>query len=85
MRVKVRIKRSHIKNGRRGSHSTCPYALAIRDIGGTNIDADGKYLTFTYKREHIARVHTKKVCLFIRNFDDGVPVKPMTVILDGMP
>lgn len=78
--IKIRVEERHIKEGKPRKGNQCAVALAIKDR--VKPDADIRvWGRWCFVGDRNIRL-SKKVLLFVVNFDDGKPVKPFAFMAD---
>jgi hypothetical protein len=77
MKLKIKSTKKHINRGIPASNSSCPIALAFKDVGFNHayVDADNIELS-TARGSHLSIKTPALVKKFIERFDDGKVVKP---------
>ena len=84
--MKIRVTSKHIKAGKRGSDTSCPIALAVKEtvqksclpkfLRSMQINVGGDV-----EIGHLCMEGTNKMHQFIIDFDEGKKVKPFTFSL----
>jgi hypothetical protein len=78
--VKVSVTKQHIKDGERGDNCGCPVALALKDLDFKDVLVSPDLISLTDDGDWYPV--SKKVYVFIRDFDEGLKVKPFSFTLD---
>ena len=79
--MKFRVKQSHIRNGCKGSCSSCPIALCIQEqLTVFYVRVMSSVIVIDDKNIKIP----KNVVMFIREFDSGQPVKPIKFTIKSL-
>jgi hypothetical protein len=85
MKLKIKVTKEHISRGVCGDSRNCPVALAVKElmpkhkawevrVGSTNVR-----LTLSIRRRYPIPLLAER---FIRRFDRGVEVRPITFVIE---
>ena len=84
--MKIEITQDCIKRGKRGKGSECPTALAMIDTGLLEVSVGTFRAYYDTKDGCVSHLRKekrlpKKIQNFIKRFDNGKPVKPISFLL----
>lgn len=80
--MKISVTPKDIANGKPGNGGLCPIALAIKRNGATDVCVDGSVADGTYKGHSFWADLPKKAKVFVKHFDQGWAVKPLSFTLN---
>ncbi len=81
-RMKIVVKKKHIKNGVCSDPTECPIALAMTDAGARNTSVSSSRVSFiSFNGKAVNTEFTQKIKKFISLFDRNQTVKPDTFTL----
>ena len=75
--ITVSVTQKHINNGNSHSYSSCPVALALRDLGDKYSYLVNGAALYNIHHERVAFLPGNAIC-FIQDFDRGLTVYPFT-------
>jgi len=78
--MKIRVTKKHIQDGVQNSKCACPVALAMKEYFGFDAfeDADVGQVYLSISNFVLTERVPSSVRKFIKQFDEGKPVKPFT-------
>lgn len=87
MKMRVHVRKTHIKKGKRGSENSCPIALALKAAGFSEATVDGTEIECDYGPDLFAPdgrawLLSAKLIEFVQTFDQNRKVRPMSFVLD---
>ena len=80
-KIKVKVTKKDIANGKRSKCTKCPIALAIRRVQGCSTYMVSSYSIYNRSYEYLCNL-PKKAANFVSQFDDGNKVKPFSFTVE---
>lgn len=80
--MKISVTKKDIAGGKPGNGGLCPIALAVKRNGATDVCVDGAVADGTYKGHSFWVNLPKKAKVFVKQFEQGLAVKPISFTLN---
>ena len=85
----IEVDRKAIKEGKKDSRDSCPIAVSLKRLGFKGLNVQYSSLCYDKKPANVKLNQSQEICFdlpiidWIRNFDIGKRVKPITINVDS--